>query len=100
MPILGNRRAMFGVVAPMQDASVHFRMQRLDAPVQHFREPGQLKNIFHRNAGVAQQLGRASGRDQFDAEPGEFAGKIHQPGFVGDAKNGTLNFRHEPLGSG
>ena len=98
--MLGNRRAMAGVVAAMQNAAVHLRMQRLDAPIQHFREPGQLGNVFHGNAGVAQQLGRASGRNQFDAEPGKFAGKIDQSGFVGDTENGALNFRHDNLGCG
>ena len=92
--MLGNGRAMAAVVTAMQDAAVHLRMQRLDAPVQHFRKPGQLGNIFHRNAGVAQQLGRASGRNQFHSEGDEFAGEIYQSGFIGDAKNGALNFRH------
>ena len=95
--MLGNRRAMAAVFAPMQDASMHLRMQRLDAPVQHFRKPGQLGNIFHGDAGVAQQLGRASGRNQFHAQRGEFAGEIYQSGFVGNAKNGALDFRHKAL---
>ena len=30
---------------------------------------------------------------------GELAGKIYQSGFVGNAKNGALDFRHEALGS-
>ena len=82
----------------MQDAAVHLRMQRLDAPIKHLRKPGQLGNIFYGDAGIAQQLGRASGRNQLDAELGKFAGKIHQSGFVGDTKNGALDFRHEALG--
>ena len=98
--MLGNRRAMAGVVAPMQNSPVDFRMQRLDAPIQHFREPGQLGNIFHRDAGVAQQFGRAPGRNQFHAQRGELAAEIDQSGFVSDAENGALDFRHEPLGCG
>ena len=96
--MLGNRREMAAVFAAIQDAAVHLRMQRLDAPVEHFREPGQFGNIFYGNAGVAQQLGRASGRNQFHAQRGEFAGEIYQSGFVGDAKDGALDFRHKTSG--
>ena len=78
---------------------MHLRMQRLDAPIQHFREPSQLGNIFHGNARIAQQLGRTAGRNEFDAELGKFAGKINQSGFVGNAKNGALDFRHKALES-
>ena len=97
--MLGNRREMASVVAPMQDTAVNLRMQRLDAPIQHFRKPGQLGNVFHRDARFAQQLSRAAGRDEFDAELGKFAGKINQSRFVGNAKNGALDSRHEALGS-
>ena len=82
----------------MQDAAVNLGMQGLDAPIQHFGKPGQLGNIFYRDAGFAQQLGRASGRNQFDAQRCEFAGEIYQAGFIGDAENGALDFGHENLG--
>src|SRR5208282_2768444 len=97
--MLGHRCPMTAVLAAMQDPAVNFRMQRLDAPVQHFREPGQLGDISDGDAGVAQQLGRAASRNQFHAKCGKAAGKIYQSGFVSDAKNGTLDSRHEDLGS-
>jgi hypothetical protein len=75
--VLGNRCAMAAIFPAMKDASVNLGVQRLDAAVEHFRESGQLGNIFHRDSGVAQEFGRASGRNQFDAESGEFAGKIN-----------------------
>ncbi len=83
----------------MQDAAVHLRMQRLDASIQHFRKSRQFGNVFHGDAGVAQQLGRASSRNQFHAQLRKFAGKLYQSGFVGNAENGALDFGHEPLGS-
>ena len=95
MPCSATAARWPAVVAAMQNAAMDFGMQRLDAPIQHFRESGELGNIFHGDAGVAQQLGSASGRNQFDAESGELAGKIHQPGFIGNAENGALNLRHE-----
>ena len=95
--MLGNRRAMAAVSTSMQDPPMNLRMQRLDAPIQHFREPGQLGNIFHCNAGIAQQLSRAARRNQFDAELGKFAGEINQSRFIGNAKNGALDLRHEAL---
>jgi len=77
--MLCNGRAMAAIFAAMENASVHLRMQRFDAPVEHLREPGQFGNILHRDAGFAQQLGRASGGNQFDAEGGEFVAKSTSP---------------------
>ena len=76
----------------VQDASVNLGVQRLYPPVEHLGKAGQLGNVFHGDAGVAQQLRGAAGRDQFDAHAGEFAGKFHQSGLVRHAENGTLNF--------
>jgi hypothetical protein len=67
-------------------------MQRLDAAVEHFGEAGEFGNVFDGDAGVAQQLGGASGGDEFDAERGQLAGEIGQAGLVGDAEDGALDF--------
>ena len=45
----------------MQDAAVNFRMQRFDAAVEHLGESGEVGDVFHGDAGVAQELGGASG---------------------------------------
>ena len=50
-------------------------MQRLDAAVEHFRKAGEFGDVFDGDAGIAQQLGRASGGDEFDAEAGELAAR-------------------------
>src|SRR5208282_1510497 len=74
--VFGDRGHMFGIVAPMQNAAVNFRVQRLDSAVEHLGESGELGNVFDRNARVAQKFGSAAGRDEFDAERGKFAGEI------------------------
>src|SRR5262249_59571588 len=48
-------------------------------------------------SGLAQQLGRAAGGDQFDLQAGKLFGEIHQAGFVSNAQDRTLNFGHALL---
>ena len=89
--VLGDRGYMFRVFPAMQDAAVNFRMQRLDTAVEHFGESGEVGDVFDYDAGVAQQFGGAPGGDEFDAERGELAGELDEPGFIGDGKNGALD---------
>ena len=89
--VLGDGGDVRGILAAMQDASMHFGMQRLDAAVEHFREAGEFGDVFDGDAGIAQQLGRASGGDEFDAEAGELAREIDEAGLVGDAEDGALD---------
>ena len=95
--MLGNGGGVRGIFAAMQNAAMHFGMQRLDAAIEHFRESGEFGDVFDGNAGVAQELGRASGRDEFDAEAGELAREIHEAGFVGNAEDGALDVEHGTL---
>ena len=92
--MLGNSRAMSGILAAMQNAAVHFGMERLHSSVQHFGKAGQFGNVLHRDAGVAQQFGGAPGGDQFHSQPGKLAGEVGQAGLVGNAENGPLDFGH------
>ncbi len=85
---------MHRILAPVQDAAVHLGMQRLHAPIEHLGEAREIGDVLHRDAGIAQQLGRAAGRNQFHPHPGKLAGKIDQSGLVGDTQNRALNFRH------
>src|SRR5579863_8219199 len=48
--VLGDGGDVLGVFPAMQDASVHFGMQRLDPPVEHFGEAGKFSNVFDRDA--------------------------------------------------
>ena len=92
--MLGNRGAVRVVLAPVQDAAVHFGVQRLHPSIKHFGETGELGNVLDRDTRFAQQLGGATGRNQFHAHASELAGKVHQPRLIGDTENGTLNPGH------
>ena len=89
--MLGNGCDVRGILAPMQDAAVNFGMQRLDAAIEHLGKAGEFRNIFDGDAGIAQQLGGASGGDEFDAEGGELAREVYQAGLVGNAQDGALD---------
>ncbi len=89
--VLGDGTDVRRNLAAMQNASMNFRMQRLDPAVEHFREAGEFGDVFNGDAGIAQQLGRASGGDEFDAEAGELAREVDEAGLVGDAKDGALD---------
>ena len=91
MPCSATAATCLAIFAAMQDAAVDLGMKRLDAAVEHFGESGEFGDVFHGDAGVAQQFGGASGGDEFDAEGGELAGEIDESGFVGDTENGALN---------
>ena len=93
MPCSATALRCEAILAPVQDAAVHLGMQRLHPPVEHLGEAGEFGDVLHRDAGVAQQLGGAAGRDQFHAQAGKLAGELHQSGLVGHAENGTLDFR-------
>jgi hypothetical protein len=81
------------IAAAMEDASVDFGVEGLDAAVEHFGESGEFGDVFDGDAGIAQELSGASGGDEFDAEGGELAGEVDQTGFIGDGDNGSLEFR-------
>ena len=93
MPCSATALRCEAMLAPVQNAAVHFGMQRLDPPVEHLGKAGELGNVLHADPGIAQQLRRAAGRNQFHAQAGKFAGKFHQPCLVGHAEDGTLDFR-------
>ncbi len=73
--VLGHRAAVLGIGADVQDAAVNLGVQGLHPAVQHLGEAGQLGNVFHLNAGIAQQFGGAAGRDQFHSHASELAGQ-------------------------
>ncbi len=45
--MLGDRAAMRGHFAPVQNAAVHLGMQRLHPPVEHLGKAGELGDVFH-----------------------------------------------------
>jgi hypothetical protein len=66
-------------IAARQDAAVHFRVQGLDAAVEHFRETGVVGDFGHRHAIVLQQLGGAAGGQDVHAERGQARAKSSTP---------------------
>ncbi len=76
-------------VAAGEDAAVNQRMQRLDAPVHHLGEAGDVGDVGHRQPGLGQRAGGAAGGDQFQAAPAQPVGQVDQAGFVGDTQKGS-----------
>src|SRR5215469_9256789 len=89
--MLGDRITVLLITADMQDAAVHFRMECFHAPVKHLGEARELRDVFHWNARIAQQLRRAAGRYELNAKRSKRVGKFDDPTLVGDAQNCSLN---------
>ena len=81
-----HRGLVLGMRADGEQAAMHLGMQRLDAAVHHLGEAGQIGDIRDGEAGIGDRLGGAAGRDQSDAQAGEGAGEVDQPGLVGNGK--------------
>ncbi len=81
-----HRLGVFGVVANAQEAAMNLGVQRLHAPIHDFREAGDFGNIGYLQAGIAQGLGGASGRDQLHVAGGERGGEGNEACFVENRK--------------
>ncbi len=97
-PLLGKLPHVLRVVPVGQNGRMDPRMQRLDPPVQHLREAGDILHQSDGDARVRQVPGRPAGRE--DLEP-EFLvqgpGKIDQAGLVVNADQGSsgVGLTHE-----
>src|SRR5215470_14251894 len=74
--VFAHLRAMLLVRAYAEDAAMNFRMQSLDATVEHFRKAREVRNVARLDSVLAQQLCRAAGRNDLDAAPGELPRKF------------------------
>jgi hypothetical protein len=90
--VLGHGGRVRGIPTPMQDAAVHIGMQRLHASIKHFRKAGEVSDISDGNIRIAQELGRTSGRNEFDTEAGKLAREILQASLVSNTEDGALDF--------
>ena len=72
--------------AATEQSAMNFRMQRFDAPVHDFREPGDVTHIAHGNGGVAQCFGGTASGNQFDAARMQRAREVDQSILVGNAE--------------
>ena len=97
-------RLMLRVRPHPQKAAVNGRMQRLDAPVHHLREAGEVGDLLHGQARVGERLMRAAGRDEGDPALAQRARERDKSGLVGygqkGARHGLQIARHPaaPLG--
>ena len=80
--VCGHCRGMFGVVAHRQQAAVDLGVQRLDATVHHLGKAGELGDVLHGKAGIAQCAGGAAGRHQFDAAGSECLAEFDESALV------------------
>ena len=73
---------------------MHLGMQRFDPAIEHLWKASIRTQLHHRNACLAQRLGRASGRDQFHSPLNQCFCQWDQARLVRDGEQGTLNFCH------
>ena len=78
-----HRAGMISEIAPGQQAAMDFRVQSLDPAIHDFGKTSDISHFCHCEAGLAQRLMRAAGRQQCHAALAERAGEVDQPGFVG-----------------
>ncbi len=76
---------MLFAVANRQQSAMYGGVQRFDASIQNFREPRYFGDADNRHALLFEQRLRAACRNDLHAQFGEFAGKLHNAGFVRDA---------------
>ncbi len=82
---------MLCIVAHREQTAMHHRVQRLDAAVHHLGKVGDLRNVAHRKARIAQRLGGAAGGDQLHAMRRQSGAEFGQAAFVGDGKQRALD---------
>ena len=76
-------------IAAGEDARVNGRMEGLDPAVQHLGCAGDLADLAHRDAGISEGLGSATGRDQLHPGLVEPTGEVCEARLVADADEGS-----------
>ena len=81
------------IVALIEQAAVHARVQGFDPALQHFRKRGETGNVAHRNFFFPKQFRRAAGGNDIDALTLQGARKIGDAGLVrnGNESAGDLH---------
>ena len=87
--VAGDGRQVIRPGPPGQDAGVDGWMQGLDPPVHHLGKPGDIGDAHDRQPGGRERRGGAPGRHQLDAEIGETAAQLSEPGLVRNTQNCT-----------
>ena len=74
--------AVVGVVRVGEDPAVHLRVQRHDAVAEDGRQPGDLGDVGHRDAGLGDHPRRTAAGQERPAELVEATGEVGDPGLV------------------
>ncbi|MCY1535287.1 hypothetical protein D9M68_706840 [compost metagenome] len=74
--VFSHRCLMLGIVAHCKKAAMDLWMQRLDPAVHHFGKAREIGNLAHRQAGIANELVSAAGRNQLHARGAEPLGEV------------------------
>ncbi|ABA48884.1 hypothetical protein BURPS1710b_3404 [Burkholderia pseudomallei 1710b] len=90
-PVRFERLHVLGQVAAGEDAAVHLRVQRLHAPIEHFREAGVVGHFGDGQARVGEQFRGAARRQQLDAERGQRFREVDDAGLVGNGNERLLD---------
>src|SRR6266404_832628 len=82
---------VIGIMAPEEQAAVNLGMQCLHASAEHFRPVCEVGDVFYRYASFAEQFRGAAGRENFDFQRRQPAGKFNDAGFVEYAEQRALH---------
>ena len=80
--------------APVEDAAVDLRMQRLHAAAQHLRAACEVGHLCDRESRLGDRPRRAARPDELPAEVMEPAGKVNDPGLVVHREDGASLHGH------
>ena len=86
MRLAGGLVAMGLIAAHVEDAAVDFGVEGLHAAVEHLGEAGKVGDFAHGEAGIAQGLRGASGRNELDSMASEALREIHEAGLIRHAQ--------------
>ncbi len=83
-PLALQRRHVLGVAAPRQERRVQPRVQGLHPAAEDLLLAGELGDVGHLEAGLAQRRRGAAGREDLDPERRQPLGEVGDAGLVGD----------------
>ena len=92
--VLGGLRFVVGISPKVQQPAMHFRVQRLDASIEHFGEAGELADFDDGYPRVLEGTRGAARGDDLDPQCVQFFCEIDQPRLVRNAYQGPLNLGH------
>ncbi len=92
--MLVHRRDMIVIVTHREQPAMHFGVKRLYPPVHHLRKTGEVGNILHLMAKLAEPGGSAAGRNQFHSLGGKRRCQLFEAGLVGQGNERAAD-RHD-----